>query len=101
MYFLAVDSSSGMGSLGRLSWWAKVMPGFDVGFVCDASGALSSAGKDSSTFLGPSVEAGSPLEVAILKLATARVSFSELGTVNVRTAMVKSGGQLARRIEER
>jgi hypothetical protein len=77
--------------LGRLSWWAKVIPGLELGLVECAKGSLASDEYDWVLSLADSYERVAPLtsEVAIL-VAVAKVASSEDGGVKVWTAMVDS-----------
>ena len=92
-YFLLELSRSGIGSLGSLSWWAKVMPGLEFGFVWWPRGSLASEGKDAWLSFAEASERTEPFtsEVDMVRVAVARVLFSEAGWVKVRAAMVQKG----------
>lgn len=85
MYFLQELSSSGIGSLGRFSSCANVMPGFDFGFMEFASGDCAAAGKACVLAFADSADRVSPLVSAVDILAN--VSSRDVGCVKVRTAI--------------
>jgi len=79
-----------MGSFGRLSWWAKVMPGLELGLVWLANGACASEEYDWVLFFADSAERTAMFSEPDMVEAFINVSSRDAGWVNVRTAMANN-----------